>query len=305
MKNIKICLVQDAPVLFNLAATMAKVEALCQKASLDNPDLILFPEAFIGGYPKGADFSVRMGYRLPEGRKAFLAYWEAAIEEGDEAFNQLGQMAKTYAVYLLMGCVEKQAGTLYCSTFLFNPQGELIQKHRKLMPTAMERVIWGQGDASTMQVVKTPLGNIGSAICWENYMPLYRQHLYNQHVQLYCAPTVDDRGSWLSTVKHIAMEGRCYVLSCCQFMTQDHIEASSGIKTSCEPHVLIRGGSCIVNPLGEVVIGPVYDQPALITAELDMSLIIQGKLDLDVAGHYGRPDIFNLKIQGQSAGISL
>jgi nitrilase len=295
-KNITAALVQDAPYLYDLPRTLEAVKNHCLDLKQSAVDLVVFPEAFLGGYPKGDDFSVKMGYRIPQSRDSYLAYWQASIQIGDDATAFLASLAKQCQFYLMMGCIEKHHGTLYCSTLLFSPDGELIHHHRKLIPTAMERVVWGQGDGSTMTVASAPIGRIGSAICWENYMPLYRQHLYNQHIQLYCAPTVDDRDSWLATVRHIAMEGRCFVLSCCQFMTRDHLTTGETVKTALDKHILIRGGSCIVGPLGDFIVEPVYDQTAVLFASLDLNDLIKAKFDMDVSGHYARPDVFTLQV---------
>jgi nitrilase len=161
----------------------------------------------------------------------------------------------------------------------FAPDGSLAGKHRKLMPTAMERLIWGFGDGSTLPVIETGFGRTGAVICWENYMPLLRAAMYAKGVQIYCAPTVDDRETWLPTMRHIALEGRCFVLSACQ-------------RTD-----LIRGGSVIVGPLGQVLAGPNYEGECLLTAEIDTGETAEGKFDLDVSGHYARPDVFRLTAQ--------
>ena len=159
------------------------------------------------------------------------------------------------------------------------------------MPTGSERLIWGQGDAGTMQVADTAIGRIGVAICWENYMPLYRQHLYNQGVQIWCAPTVDSREIWQSSMRHIAYEGRCFVLSPCQYLTKrdwpEDLRAQAGE---------IDGRSLIVSPFGEVLAGPLTGA-GLLTAEINLDDTQRGKYDLDVAGHYNRPDIFSLRIR--------
>src|SRR4029079_13630884 len=160
--------------------------------------------------------------------------------------------------------IEKDGGTLYCTALIFGPDGQLLGKHRKLMPTAMERVIWGNGDGSTLPVVTTNLGKIGSVICWENYMPLLRTAMYAKGIEFYCAITVDDRETWLSSVRHIALEGRCFVLSACQFLQRSDLPA--GYPTDRCPDSqdeLIRGGSCLISPLGRILAGPVYDEEAI------------------------------------------
>jgi nitrilase len=173
----------------------------------------------------------------------------------------------------------------------------MMGKHRKLMPTAMERLIWGFGDGSTLPVFDTPLGKIGSVICWENYMPMLRMHMYAQGIQLYCAPTADQRDTWLPSMRHIALEGRCFVLSSCQFLTRaDCPKDYDAIQGTLPTTVLMRGGSCIIGPLGQILAGPHFDGPCILTADLDLDEIPRGKYDLDVVGHYSRPDIFRLYV---------
>ncbi len=198
--------------------------------------------------------------------------------------------------------IERAGGTLYCTALFFGPDGRLLGKHRKLMPTALERVVWGQGDGSTLTVLDTELGKLGAVICWENYMPLLRMAMYARGVELYCAPTVDDRDTWLPTVRHIALEGRCFVLSACQYLRRSDCPAGYDCLPGTEPAtVLIRGGSCIVGPLGQVHAGPVFDQECVLIADLDLAEIARGKYDFDVAGHYARPDVFRLHVNEAAA----
>jgi nitrilase len=182
----------------------------------------------------------------------------------------------------------------------FSPDGQLLGKHRKLMPTALERIVWGSGDGSTLTVVDTPYGKLGSVICWENYMPLLRTAMYAKGIKLYCAITVDDRDTWLPTVTHIALEGRCFVLSACQFLKRSDLPSgylAGRFPTS--PDVLIRGGSCIISPLGQLVAGPKYGEECVLTAEIDLDEITRAKFDFDVVGHYSRPDVFRLEVNEQ------
>ncbi len=185
---------------------------------------------------------------------------------------------------------------MYCTVLFLGPDGALRATHRKLMPTAMERLIWGSGDGSTIPVVATPIGRLGAVICWENYMPQLRLAMYAQNVELYCAPTVDDRETWLPTMRHIALEGRCFVLSACQFARRSDFPDDYPVSTDGPDSVLIGGGSCIVDPLGQVLAGPTRDGETILTAELDLHQIRRGTLDLDVVGHYARPDVFRLTV---------
>jgi nitrilase len=198
---------------------------------------------------------------------------------------------------LVTGVIERDGGTLYCTALMYSPEGSLLGKHRKLMPTALERLVWGVGDGSTLSVVETAIGRIGTVICWENYMPLLRMAMYAQGIELYCAPTVDDRDTWLPTMRTIALEGRCFVLSACQFLTRaDCPAAYSAIQGDDPATILIKGGSCIIDPMGKVLIEPSFEGETIHCAELDRRLIARGKYDLDVVGHYARPDIFKLMV---------
>jgi len=165
----------------------------------------------------------------------------------------------------------------------------------------MERLVWGFGDGSTMPVFDTPLGKIGAVICWENYMPLFRTYMYSQGIQLYCAPTADDRDTWLASMQHTALEGRCFVLSCCQYLLRKDCPHEYAAVQGDDPEtVLMRGGSCIVGPQGNVLAGPNFEGPCILTAELDLDDIARGKYDLDAVGHYARPDVFRLHVNLRS-----
>lgn len=208
-------------------------------------------------------------------------------------------------MYLVIGVIEREIGTLYCTALFFGPQGRLLGKHRKLMPTAMERLIWGFGDGSTLPVLDTPLGKIGAIICWENYMPLLRAAMYAKGIQLYCAPTVDDRDTWIPTMQHIAFEGRCFVLSACQFIKRgDYPAEYPALQGDAPETMLIRGGSVIVSPLGHILAGPNYDCECIQVADIDLGEIAEGKYDLDVAGHYSRPDVFRLEVNERPAPVA-
>jgi nitrilase len=289
-------------VAFDRDRTIEKASALVAEAARDGAQLVVFPEAFVSGYPKGADFGTRVGMRSPEGRREFRRYFKSAVEVPGPATEALGATAREHRVYVVMGVIEREIGTLYCTVLFFSPEGLLLGKHRKLMPTAMERLIWGSGDGSTLPVLTTPLGRVGAVICWENYMPLLRMALYAKGIEIYCAPTVDDRDSWLPTMQHIAAEGRCFVLSACQFIQRRGYPADyECLQGSAPETVLIRGGSVIVDPLGRILTGPHYGGECILHAELDLGQVAEGKFDLDVAGHYARPDVFRLVVNEQPA----
>ena len=284
MSTVGVAVVQAGSILFDTEGSVAKAERLLGESA--GARLVVFPEAFIGGYPKGHDFGARVGSRTPEGRKLFRRYYEGAIDVPGPATERLGEAARAVGAWVVIGVIERDAGTLYCTALFFAPDGRLAGKHRKLMPTAMERLIWGFGDGSTMPVIETGFGKVGAVICWENYMPLLRTAMYQKGIQFYCAPTVDDRESWPGTMRHIALEGRCFVLSACQYVAES-----------------IRGGSSIVSPLGKVLAGPCYDGECVLRAEVDPGEIAEGKFDLDVVGHYARPDVFRLEVNAGGSDV--
>src|SRR3954447_6743364 len=299
-RTVRAAVVQSAPVLFDTPRALDKLADLTADAARRRAELVVFPEAFVGGYPKGHEFGVSLGVRTPDGRDEFRRYFESAVEIPGPATDVIGSVARDHGLHLVVGVIERAGGTLYCSSLTFGPDGRLLGKHRKLMPTAMERVVWGTGDGSTLPVVDTPLGRIGSVICWENYMPLLRTAMYARGVELYCAVTVDDRETWVPTVRHIALEGRCFVLSACQVLRR--ADLPPGYPTGRFPadqDWLIRGGSCVVGPLGELLAGPVYGEECVLAATLDRADLARAKFDFDVVGHYSRPDVFRLEVNEQ------
>ena len=296
--NVKVAVVQAAPVLFDREATVEKAVRLTQEAAAAGAQLVLFPEAFIPAYPRGFSFGMAVGSRTSEGRRLWQRYAENAVEVPGPATAKLGEAAAAAGVHLAIGVTERDrrysGGTLYCTLLYFGPDGRLLGTHRKLQPTAAERLIWGQGDGSTLTVLDTPLGRVGGLICWENYMPLARMALYGQGVQLYLAPTADARDTWQATLRHIACEGRCFVLGCNQFVRRDMHPADlpGAEELARQPEVMCRGGSVIVPPLGEVIAGPLYDPVGMLVADLDLVEILRSKVDFDAVGHYARPDVF-------------
>lgn len=278
VRVIKAAVVQAGSILFDTSATLDKFDQRTAEAACEGAQLIVFPEAFIGGYPKGMDFGAVVGKRSPEGRAQFRRYFESAIGVPGPETGRMAEAARATNAWIVVGVIERDGGTLYCTVLFFSPNGALAGKHRKVMPTAMERLIWGYGDGSTLTVLDTAHGKIGAVICWENYMPALRMAMYAKGIEFYCAPTVDDRETWAVSMRHIACEGRCFVLSAVQYTDT------------------IRGGSLIVNPLGAVLAGPDYGEETILYADLNRNEIAEGKFDLDTTGHYARPDIFQLKV---------
>ncbi len=303
---VKVAVIQSAPVLFNREATIEKASRLIVEAGKAGAKLVLLPEAYVPAYPRGLSFGMTVGSRSPEGRSLWKWYWDNAIEIPSEATEILGEAVKEAGVYLGIGVIERDKefshGTLYCTLLFFNPEGLLLGKHRKLKPTGAERLIWGEGDGSTLPVFDTEIGKIGGLICWENYMPLARMAMYGKGVEIYLAPTADPRDTWQATMRHIACEGRCFVLGCNQFVKKEMYpaELQSSEELDGQPDVMCRGGSVIVSPMGDVLAGPLYDEEGILFADLDMDEIIKGKIDFDVVGHYARSDIFHLTINEEA-----
>ncbi|KAI5803485.1 carbon-nitrogen hydrolase [Peziza echinospora] len=316
MPPIRLSTVQ-ARTLPTLSATLAQLSTIAHAASKRGVHLLLFPEAYLGGYPRGKSFDALVGSRTSEGRDEFWEYARGCVDLGDVSHEGAGGeyvvgggdgtrevlegTARETGVFLVVGIVERVGGTLYCGVVYVCPREGLVGKRRKLMPTGTERVIWGFGSSATLKAIHTKLNNVpvvlAAAICWENYMPLLRYQLYSQHVQIYLAPTADGRESWISTMRHIAMEGRCYVLGSNQYVEEE----VKGDRTGCE------GGSCIVDPMGNLVgsvgnaegVGyePLTKSNALWGREgyIDIEIadlgkdIGKAKMDMDVVGHYKGP----------------
>jgi nitrilase len=293
----KVAVVQAAPVAFDRDRTLEKVCTLAGDAASLGAQLVLFPEAFVSAYPRGLDFGATIGDRSAQGREDFRRYWESSVNVPGPAVESLGRIASENRIYLVIGVIERDAGTLYCTVLFFAPDGAFLGKHRKIMPTGSERLVWGFGDGSTMPVFDTPLGKLGAVICWENYLPLMRAAMYAKGIEIYCAPTADSRDSWIATMRHIAVEGRCFVLGANQFARRSDYPADYRLPSGDNPNIVLsRGGSCIVDPFGNFLAGPNFEGEAILLAELDRAQIVRGKYDLDVVGHYARPDIFQLQV---------
>lgn len=291
MGTCRVAVVQAAPCLFDLPETLRRFETLLAEAAVGGAELVVFPEAFVGGYPKGATFGATVGERTDEGRALFARYRRSAVDIPGDAFDRIRAAVAGQRGHVVVGVIERAGHTLYCTALLFAPDGTLLGQHRKLVPTGTERLIWGRGDAADVAVVDTDLGRVGMAICWENYMPLYRSALYRQGVQIYCAPTVDSRDTWAATMRHIAVEGRCFVVSATQFAVR--ADYPPEFPLGADP-VVIRGGSTVVDPFGRFLVEPVFDRQQVCFADLDQDVLDGAYLDLDVVGHYARPDLFQL-----------
>ncbi|MFC3061562.1 carbon-nitrogen hydrolase family protein [Paenirhodobacter populi] len=277
------------------AATLEHILSFETQIREAGASLVVMPEALLGGYPKGEIFGTYLGYRQPEGRMAFERYYDNAVDVPGAETGELAQLSQRTGAHLVVGVIERAGSSLFCTALFFSPAEGLVGKHRKLMPTGTERLIWGQGDGSTLPVVETPAGRIGAAICWENHMPLLRTAMYAKGVQIWCAPTVDERDIWQASMRHIAHEGRMFVISACQVQPSP---AALGVDV---PHwdparPLIQGNSVIVGPLGDILAGPLRNETGLLTAGIDLTDIVRARYDFDVVGHYARPDVFSLNV---------
>jgi nitrilase len=301
-RSIPVAVIQAAPCLFDLASGVEKACRLIREAGGNGAKLVLLPEVFLPGYPRGLSFGTIVGSRTPAGRDLFKWYWEQSVEIPGPITAAIGDACREAGVIAGIGVAERDGGTLYCTFLIFGSDGSLLHRHRKLKPTAAERIIWGEGDGTSLRVLDTPVGRVGGLICWENYMPLARMALYQQWVEIYLAPTADPRDSWVATMRHIACEGRCFVLGCNQFLNRSMFPPSLADEVRDQPEIMCRGGSAIVSPFGEVLAGPAWDREETLYATLDMGDVVRGKMDFDVAGHYSRPDVFQLKVKAPNEG---
>jgi nitrilase len=303
--KVKVGIIQDSPVFFDKEKTIGKVEKLTKTHAEEGCQLIVFPESFIPGYPRGFSFGTTIGRRTDEGRKLYSEYFNNSIDlEGNDR-ARLEKLARIQNVYLVLGITEKdsKSGSLFCSMVYISPTAGLMGVHRKIKPTGTERVVWSEAGAESLVTCNTEIGILGGLICWENYMPMARMAMYNKGVQLYIAPTADSREEWTSTMQHIALEGRCFVLGCNQYFSKSLYPKKYQAFVANEPEELCPGGSLIVSPLGKIIAGPLFDKPGTLIADLDLDEVPQSKFDFDVIGHYSRNDIFKLTVEGQPVTI--
>ena len=301
--HVRVAVAQPAGSPFDSERAIRRIASMTAEAAADGAELVLFPEAFVGGYPWGLRFGTAVGGRSEVGRAMFQRYWAAAVDVPGPEVDRLCEIARDAGAYLCVGVIERDStysrGTLFCTLLYLGPDGTLLGKHRKLKPTGAERLVWGEGDGSTLTTVETPFGTLGGLICWENYMPLARMAMYGKGVDIYVAPTADARDRWLSTLQHIALEGRCFVLGCNQYVTRDMLpDDLEGVSEELgdRPDPLCRGGSVVYGPQGDLVAGPLWDEEGILTADLELDAIARGKFDFDVTGHYARSDVFTLLV---------
>lgn len=301
MKELKdtcrIAVVQAEPVMFDKEACIAKAIKYIEECAAGGAELIVFPELFVPGYPFGMNFGFRTGSRSEPGREDWKRYYDNSILADGPEMDRLISAAEEADVYVSIGYSERDAvnGTLYNSNMMISPEGE-AKNHRKLKPTGSERVIWGDANKDYFPVMDTPWGPMGNLICWESYMPLARVALYEKGISLYISPNTNDNEEWQSTIRHIAIEGHCYFINCDMLITKDSYpeDLNEYAALADLPQVPCRGGSCVIDPFGHLVSDCVWDEEAVIYADLDMQKVPASKMEHDVCGHYARPDVLEL-----------
>jgi nitrilase len=288
---VRVACAQVEPVAFDRAGTLDKLAATAADAAAQGAQLVLFPETFVPVYP-----SSRWVRALASGggKDTWAKLARSSITVPSADTERLGEIAKEHGIVLAVGVNELDGGTIYNSLLVFDVNGDLALRHRKLVPTNHERLVWGQGDGGGLATIDTALGRVGGLICWENFMPLARAALYQSGIEIYLAPTADDTESWHDSIRHIARESRSFVLSCCVLQRAssypDDVEIADG------PDLLGRGGSAIVAPDGTYLAGPLWEEEGLLVADLDPDFLFAERQRFDAAGHYSRPDVLHLQV---------
>ena len=299
--QVKVALVQQAAVFFDKEKGLQQLAHWSAEAAKEKSDLVVFPESFIPGYPRGFDFGAMVGSRDDAGRELYNQYHQQSMDLAGPDGKFVEDLAKKHNQYLVIGITEKEKhhGSLYCSMVYVSPTKGIMGVHRKIKPTGTERLIWAEAGAESLVSFQTEIGRLGGLICWENYMPLARMSMYRKGVQIYLAPTADARESWIKSLQHIALEGRCFVLGCNQYFEPEMYPERFRVQLKDEERAHCKSGSVIVSPMGEIITGPLWDKAGLLTGELNLEEINRSKLDFDPNAHYNREDIFQLQIPGQ------
>ncbi|MFC4350073.1 carbon-nitrogen hydrolase family protein [Fodinicurvata halophila] len=297
----KIAISQKPPVLLDLDATLERAIETIAEAAGEGAKLIVFPEAYLPGYPTWI-WRLRPGGDMALGNRLHTELRRNAVDINGGGLDRLCKAAAEHGMVVVMGMHEIDSAfsgsTLFNSVVVIGDDGAILNRHRKLMPTNPERMVWGFGDASGLRVVDTPVGRIGCLICWESYMPLARFALYAQNINIYVAPTWDNGETWLATMNHIAREGGCWVLSSATALTGSDVPASFPDREVLfeDEEWINPGDAVVVKPFGGVVAGPLHREKAILYATIDAEAARSARRSLDVAGHYGRPDLFRLEI---------
>ena len=299
--SFKVAAVQATPVFMDKQATIDKACDLINKAAGKGASLVVFPEAFVSAYPDWV-------WILPPARKNLInslygELLENAVSIPDESIDRLAKEAKNSGVYVTIGVNERNSeasnSSLFNTLLYIGPDGKILGKHRKLIPTGGERLMWSQGGGDTLVAFDTAIGKLGGLICWENFMPLARNAMYIKGVQVYAAPTWDSSESWQIAMRYIAREGGMFVISCAQGIRMDDIPDRFEFKRYYPEgrEWVNRGNSCIVDPSGKFLAGPLEAEQSILLADIDLSMIPEQKWLYDVSGHYARPDVFNFEIK--------
>ena len=300
---VKVACVQAEPVVLDREATLDKLAALAAEAAGEGARLLVFPEAFIPVYPSSVWARHLAGWADNGAKSAFARIAQEAVTVPGPAADRIGEAAREHGVWIVTGVTEvdpERPGTLYNTLLYHDPDGRLALKHRKLVPTNHERLIWGQGDGGGLRALATDLGRIGGLICWENYMPLARFSLYESGVEIYIASTADDGDAWQSTLVHIARESRAFVVAPSHFQRASAYPDDFPLREALEGHDVIgRGGSAILAPDGSYLAGPLYDEEGILYAELEPARLYEERQRFDPAGHYHRPDVLKLKVRAR------
>jgi nitrilase len=298
-ETVRAACVQVEPVILDRDATIDKLAALTAEAAHAGAQLVVFPETFIPAYPSSRWARALAGWADPRAKAAFALLRREALEVPSDAERRLGEIAREHGIWLVTGVNEvdpEKPGTIYNSLLYHGPDGALAQHHRKLVPTNHERLVWGQGDGRGLRALPTTLGRLGGLICWENYMPLARFALYESGVEIYVASTADDGDEWQSTLVHIARESRAFVIAPCHFQRGTSYPDDFPLRELLEGvEILGRGGSAILAPDGSYLAGPLYDDEAILYADLDPQRLFEERQRFDPAGHYHRPDLLRLE----------
>jgi nitrilase len=297
---VTVACVQAEPVVFDRERTLDKLASLTAEAAGKGASLVVFPETFVPVYPSSAWAKAFAGWADPRAKAAFALLAREAVAVPGPAADRLGEIAREYGVLLVTGVNELDAerpGTIYNALLYHGPDGRLVLHHRKLVPTNHERLVWGQGDGAGLRAIETDVGRVGGLICWENYMPLARFSLYESGVEIYIASTADDGDAWQATLVHIARESRAFVVAPSHFQRATSYPDDFPLADELEGRGIIgRGGSAILGPDGAYLAGPLYDEEAILYAELDPARLFEERQRFDAAGHYHRPDVLRLTV---------
>jgi len=301
----KIAIVQESPIFLDREKTIEMAVGLVEKAAKSGAELVVFPEAFISGYPAWI-WRLRPGGDWGLNEELHTRLLNSSVDIDNNELSSLCEVARKNKITIVCGLNERDGkqsrATIYNTAVIIGEDGSILNRHRKLMPTNPERMVWGFGDGSGLNVVDTPVGRIGTLLCWENYMPLARYALYSQGIEVYVAPTYDSGDEWIGTMQHIAREGRCWVICSGIALTRDDIPSDFPEKESLYPdseNWINPGDSVVIAPGGEIISGPMREEKGLLFAEIDSGRVATSKRALDVAGHYSRPDVFTLNVNTQ------